>query len=115
MSIDAKVWISTADVEELLIGVYELAKSFGDGPYSMTTDGVTSETAQYSPEQNAYNFVVSYYGLTAGAFRLIAGSMGIVTSAIVGGGLSIEAEDLTVTPSAAGTVREQMQAILADK
>ena len=68
-----------------------------DGPYEMMTDGVTHEDAQYSREQNAYNFVATYYEMTTGAFRLIGGSMGLVTSALANGNVIIAPEDQEVT------------------
>ena len=88
---DTKIWIDTSDAENILYGVHELAEGMGLDIYGRTAEGITRTDGRFSAEDNAHDFILSYYTLTSGAFRLISGAMSIITRAIADG-------DLHVTP-----------------
>lgn len=86
---ETKITIDLADVLNLLHGIHELAEGMNAGIYSSTTFGVLTHDERMTDDQNAQTFVCDNYELTAGAFRVIASSMGIITAAITNGELNV--------------------------
>ena len=93
MNNEVKIWVDPADMENILLGINELAVGMTDRVYSYTAHGILTENKSLTDEQNAQTFVFDYYELTAGAFRLIAGATSIIVHAIANDELGIKARE----------------------